>query len=46
VLVLDACGDGTPYVPNARYHTKASQKYVRGFRSAKRRQATIEFVPR
>ena len=30
----------------AKYNTKASQKYVRGFRSARRREATIEFVPR
>jgi hypothetical protein len=29
-----------------KYDTKASQKYVRGFRSARRRDATIEFVPR
>ncbi len=30
----------------AKYHTKASQKYVRGFRTARRREATMEFVPR
>ena len=29
-----------------KYHTKASQKWVRGFRTARRREATIEFVPR
>ena len=29
-----------------KYHTKASQKYVRGFRLARRRDTTIEFVPR
>lgn len=29
-----------------KYHTTASQKYVRGFRTARRREATIEFVPR
>ena len=29
-----------------KYDTKASQKYVRGFRTARRREATIEFVPR
>ena len=29
-----------------KYPTKGSQKYVRGFRSARRRDATIEFVPR
>ncbi len=30
----------------AKYTTKASQKYVRGFRTARRREATLEFVPR
>jgi hypothetical protein len=29
-----------------KYDTKASQKYVRGFRTQRRREATIEFVPR
>jgi hypothetical protein len=29
-----------------KYSTKASQKWVRGFRTARRREATIEFVPR
>jgi hypothetical protein len=29
-----------------KYPTKASQRYVRGFRSARRRETTIEFVPR
>jgi hypothetical protein len=29
-----------------KYDTKASQKYVRGFRTERRREATIEFVPR
>jgi hypothetical protein len=29
-----------------KYDTKASQKYVRGFRAPRRREATIEFVPR
>jgi hypothetical protein len=29
-----------------KYPTLASRKYVRGFRSARRRDATIEFVPR
>jgi hypothetical protein len=29
-----------------KYDTRASQKYVRGFRTARRREATIEFVPR
>lgn len=30
----------------AKFNTKASQKYVRGFRTARRREATMEFVPR
>jgi hypothetical protein len=30
----------------AKFTTKASQKWVRGFRAARRRDATIEFVPR
>ena len=30
----------------AKYTTTASQKWVRGFRSDRRRDATIEFVPR
>jgi hypothetical protein len=30
----------------AKFTTKASQKWVRGFRSARRREATMEFVPR
>lgn len=30
----------------AKYDTKASQKYVKGFRTARRRGATIEFVRR
>ena len=30
----------------AKYDTQASQKYVRGFRTPRRRAATIEFVPR
>ena len=29
-----------------KYDTRASQKYVRGFRTPRRREATIEFVPR
>ena len=29
-----------------KYPTPASKKYVRGFRTARRREATIEFVPR
>ena len=29
-----------------KYDTKASQKYVRGFRTARRRQTTTEFLPR
>jgi hypothetical protein len=30
----------------AKYPTKASQEYVRGFRTPRRREATVEFVPR
>ena len=30
----------------AKYSTPASRKYVRGFRIARRRETTIEFVPR
>jgi hypothetical protein len=30
----------------AKYATPASQKYVRGFRTARRRATTTEFVPR
>jgi hypothetical protein len=30
----------------AKYPTPGSRKYVRGFRSPRRREATIEFVPR
>ena len=29
-----------------KYDTKASQKYVRGFRTPRRRDTTTEFVPR
>ncbi|MBY0496999.1 MAG: DUF2255 family protein [Cyanobacteria bacterium] len=29
-----------------KYDTKASQKYVKGFRTARRRETTTEFVPR
>ena len=29
-----------------KYDTKASQKYVRGFRTKRRRETTTEFVPR
>ena len=29
-----------------KYDTKASQKYVRGFRTSRRRETTIEFAPR
>jgi hypothetical protein len=29
-----------------KYPTKGSRKYVRGFRTQRRREATIEFVPR
>jgi hypothetical protein len=30
----------------AKYDTKASQKYVKGFRTPRRRDTTTEFVPR
>lgn len=40
--VRDAVEDGYA----AKYDTKASQKYVKGFRSKKRRETTMEFVPR
>jgi hypothetical protein len=30
----------------AKFDTKASQKYVRGFRAKRRRDSSIEFVPR
>jgi hypothetical protein len=30
----------------AKYNTPGSRKYVRGFRTARRREATMEFVPR
>jgi hypothetical protein len=30
----------------AKYATPGSRKYVRGFRTARRREATVEFVPR
>lgn len=30
----------------AKYSTPASRKYVRGFRTARRRETTTEFVPR
>ena len=29
-----------------KYNTRASQKYVRGFRTPRRRETTTEFVPR
>ena len=29
-----------------KYNTRASQKYVKGFRTARRRDTTTEFVPR
>jgi hypothetical protein len=29
-----------------KYQTAGSRKYVRGFRTARRRESTIEFVPR
>jgi hypothetical protein len=30
----------------AKYHTPASRKWVRGFKSKRRRNATMEFLPR
>ena len=30
----------------AKYPTPGSRKYVRGFRTRRRREATMEFVPR
>jgi hypothetical protein len=30
----------------AKYDTRGSRKYVRGFRTERRREATMEFVPR
>lgn len=38
--------DAVEHAYAAKYRTKASQKYVRGFRTPRRREATIEFVPR
>lgn len=38
--------DAVERVYAAKYRTPASIKYVRGFRSARRRETTIEFVPR
>lgn len=38
--------DGVTAAYAAKYSTPASQKYVRGFRTKARREATIEFVPR
>lgn len=40
--LLDAVENGYA----AKYQTRASQKYVRGFRTPRRRAATIEFKPR
>lgn len=38
--------DAVEQAYTAKYDTAASKKYVRGFRTARRREATIEFVPR
>lgn len=38
--------DGVEEAYAAKYATPASRKYVRGFRTARRREATIEFVRR
>jgi hypothetical protein len=40
--ILDAVEDAYA----AKYATPASQKYVRGFRTARRRAATVEFLKR
>lgn len=40
--LLDQIEDGYA----EKYDTKASQKYVRGFRTSRRRATTTEFVPR
>ena len=40
--IRDAVGDAYA----EKYSTKASAKYVRGFRTPRRREATIEFTPR
>lgn len=38
--------DKVEHAYQEKFTTKASQKWVRGFRTARRRDATIEFVPR
>jgi hypothetical protein len=38
--------DAVEHAYATKYATAASQKYVRGFRTPRRRDATIEFVPR
>jgi hypothetical protein len=39
--ILDAVEDAYA----RKYHTPASMKWVRGFRTKRRRNATIEFLP-
>jgi hypothetical protein len=41
-----ALNDAVDAAYGAKYTTKASQKYVKGFKSAKRKAATIELLPR
>jgi hypothetical protein len=38
--------DGVDAAYARKYDTKASQKWVRGFRTPKRRKTTMEFLPR
>src|SRR5687767_14032708 len=38
--------DGVEAAYSAKYPTPAAAKYVRGFRAARRRATTMEFVPR
>ena len=38
--------DAVEHAYAKKYNTPGSMKYVRGFRTARRREATIEFVPR
>ena len=38
--------DAVEHAYAKKYNTPGSKKYVKGFRTARRREATIEFVPR
>jgi len=38
--------DAVEHAYARKYSTPGSKKYVRGFRTARRREATIEFIPR